>query len=562
MPTPKNGTVVISLAAATTAGLAGAATSWGAPAWAGIIVAGALGAGITGAALQMRLISPLFSAHKQLRDRLLGSMPITAIHHPGKETARLESLDQMLQTVDAFHDMAGHMADQGSRIAIASAEISFAADRLQRDMQGENDELIDISPAVRRIETLVNNFADSAAAAAEYAARARQTSSAGKKAVSGAAKQMRATKKQAQRTSKLVAALEKKSGQIERITSAIGSIAEQTQLLALNAATEAARAGEQGRGFAMVADEVRGLAQKTAEASDEIETMVTEIGSDIRGAAGIMSDLSAAMADGTNLTTEAGRHLADILSDTEIVHERLQAIADGASSNRGELDHLSNSIQTAGARLQESGAQVGLVSRHAEQLSSMIETIHGRVLAMDGQSQHARMQCTAQDAAYHIAGIFEAAANEGDISESELFDCGGQPAADTDTAGHQTRLDDFSDHVLPAVQEPILELNPEVIYAEPVNINGCFPTRKRRFSEDLTGDHEADLQNDRTKWIPGDGTGSRCASNTQPFLLQTYKRDTGEVVHQISVPIYINGRHWGGFRIGYRAEAQDDEATA
>ena len=108
----------------------------------------------------------------------------------------------------------------------------------------------------------------------------------------------------------------------------------------------------------------------------------------------------------------------------------------------------------------------------------------------------------------------------------------------------------------------ILELNPEVIYAEPVNIKGCFPTRKRRFSEDLTGDHEADLQNDRTKWIPGDGTGSRCASNTQPFLLQTYKRDTGEVVHQISVPIYINGRHWGGFRIGYRAEAQDDEATA
>jgi len=550
MSTPNSGTVVISLAAAVTAGLAGAATSWGAPAWVSIIVAAALGAGITGAALQMRLISPMFSAHQKLRDRLLGSMPITALQHPGEETTRLESLDQMLQTVDAFKDMAGQMADHGSRIAIASAEISFAADGLQHDMQTENDELSDIGPAVRRIETLVND----SAAAAEYAARACQTGSAGKKAISGVAKQMRATKKQAQRTSKLVSALEKKSGQIERITAVINNIAEQAQLLALNATTEAARAGEHGRRFAMVADEVRGLAQQTAEATDEIGAMMTEIGSDIRGAAGTMSDLSAAIADGVDRTTEAGRHLADILSDTEVVHERLQVIADGASSNRGELDHLSNSIQTAGARLWESGSQVRLVSKQAEQLSTMIETIHGRVLAMDGQSQNARMQCTAQDAAYHIAGIFEAALNEGDISESELFDCGRRPAEEIDPADHNTRFEHFTDRVLPTVREPILELNPEVIYAQPVGKNGGFPTHNCRSSEALTGDDPTDdLQIDRSEWMLGDATSNRCGSNTEPFLLQTYKHDNGEVVHDISVPIYINGRHWGGFRIGYRA---------
>ncbi len=550
MPRPKSRTVVISLAAAVAAGLAGAATSWGAPAWAGIIVAGMLGAGITGAALHMRLISPLFSAYEQLRDRLLGSLPITALQHPGADTERLESLEQMLQTVDAFHAMAGHMANQGSRIAVASAEISFAADRLQRDVQAENDELSGIGPAVRRIATLAND----SAAAAEFAARARQTSSAGKKALSGTAKQMRATNKQAKRTSKLVAALEKKSGQIERITAVISSIAEQTKLLALNAATEAARAGEQGRGFAMAADEVRGLAQKTVEATDEIGTMVTEIGSDIRGAAGSMSDLSEAIADGAKRTTEAGRHLADILSDTEIVHERLQAIADSASSNHGELDRLSTSIQTVGTRLQERGSQAGLFSKQAEQLSTMVETIHGSVLTLEGQSQHARMQCTAQDGAYHIAGLFEAAINEGDISESELFDCGSQPAVDTDTAERRTRFDDFSDQVLPAVQEPILELNPEIVYAEPVDNNGCFPTKNRRFPKDSTDDHQAGLHNDRTRWIPSDGIGNRCASNTEPFLLQTYKCDTGEIVHDISVPIYVNGVHWGCFRIGYRAD--------
>jgi methyl-accepting chemotaxis protein len=64
-----------------------------------------------------------------------------------------------------------------------------------------------------------------------------------------------------------------------------------------------------------------------------------------------------------------------------------------------------------------------------------------------------------------------------------------------------------------------------------------------------------DIVNNRTKRIFSDRTGKRCGSNTQPFLLQTYKRDTGEVMHDLSAPIYVNGQHWGGFRIGYRSAA-------
>ena len=110
--------------------------------------------------------------------------------------------------------------------------------------------------------------------------------------------------------------------------------------------------------------------------------------------------------------------------------------------------------------------------------------------------------------------------------------------------------------MLPAIQEPLLEANSFIIYAGAVDKNGYFPTHNKKFSQPLTGNYETDLANNRTKRIFNDKTGSRCGSNTSTFLLQTYKRDTGEIMHDLSAPIYVNGKHWGGFRIGYKAKEQ------
>jgi len=78
------------------------------------------------------------------------------------------------------------------------------------------------------------------------------------------------------------------------------------------------------------------------------------------------------------------------------------------------------------------------------------------------------------------------------------------------------------------------------------------PTHNRRFSQPLTGNEKVDFVNNRTKRVFDDPVGKRCGTHRQPFLLQTYRRDTGEVLHDISAPIYVKGRHWGGFRIGYQ----------
>jgi methyl-accepting chemotaxis protein len=78
-------------------------------------------------------------------------------------------------------------------------------------------------------------------------------------------------------------------------------------------------------------------------------------------------------------------------------------------------------------------------------------------------------------------------------------------------------------------------------------------SHNKKYSQPLTGNKDIDLINNRTKRIFKDKVGSTCGKHTYPYLLQTYRRDTGELMHDISAPLYIKGKHWGGLRIGYKA---------
>jgi methyl-accepting chemotaxis protein len=92
------------------------------------------------------------------------------------------------------------------------------------------------------------------------------------------------------------------------------------------------------------------------------------------------------------------------------------------------------------------------------------------------------------------------------------------------------------------------------VFAICTNKRGYVPTHNDKFAKPLTGRYDVDLVNSRSKRIFSDRTGSRCGSHTQKLLLQTYKRDTGEIMHDLSVPIMLAGQHWGGFRMGYKAQ--------
>jgi hypothetical protein len=140
------------------------------------------------------------------------------------------------------------------------------------------------------------------------------------------------------------------------------------------------------------------------------------------------------------------------------------------------------------------------------------------------------------------------------ITEEKLFSRLYYPMAGTDPIKYGTDYDALADRDFVAPQEKVLARSAAYVFVVVTDVNGYLPTHNQRYSQPLTGNHAVDLVNNRTKRIFGDRTGFGAARNEAPYLLQRYKRDTGEQMADLSVPIMVRGKHFGCVRVGYKRE--------
>lgn len=154
-------------------------------------------------------------------------------------------------------------------------------------------------------------------------------------------------------------------------------------------------------------------------------------------------------------------------------------------------------------------------------------------------------QIIALSGAQATADIFERAIKNGEITEKALFDTNYKPIPGTNPTKYHTAFDAFTDSALQRVEDGYLK-DEDVVFAAVVDKNGYLPTHNTKYA---SGAAEAKLN--RTKRLFNDPVGLKAAQNTKDLLIQTYKRDTGEIMWDVSTPIYVNGKHWGAFRVGF-----------
>lgn len=443
-----------------------------------------------------------------------------------------------------------------SHNALSAASVAFSVGQLASKVQSQLDaaeQIVSSADAMIATEHVTSQLSQQALSAAS---EARQSSDAGRHVLAESISRMHQLSERAVNSRELIEALNQRSADIQRVTLVIQSIASQTNLLALNAAIEAARAGEHGRGFAVVADEVRGLAGRTASATEEVGQMVADIQQRTGQVVEQIRQLSTDLDTGVEQVERTGQHLENIARLAAGVESQVGEIAAGAQTNQQQLSNLFVAVEQMRGDLAISDEQTRQLAQAAVQMEGQAETISQRLAEVGLDDYHQRIYDLAREGSQQIAARFEADIQNNKISLDDLFDRTYQPIPKTSPPKFQTRFDRYTDQVLPTIQEPLLLRHEGLVFAISCTPQGYVPTHNKVFSQPLTGDTKLDTVHNRTKRKFDDRTGVRCGSHQQPVLLQTYTRDTGELMHDLSVPIMVNGRHWGGLRLGYKPEAQ------
>jgi len=445
-----------------------------------------------------------------------------------------------------------YVTENSGSNAIATAELSFAISDLVKVISAVNERLDESAASANQAQQQaeqINLATDSVAATTE---QTKTISERGKLSMQQLANGITKIVEQNREAAATLDELQQTADKIAKVTDVIESIAEQTNLLALNASIESARAGEHGRGFAVVADEVRTLAGRTGTATVEVSELVASIRT--RTSAAVTSirqlaeDISVQAASSEQLSEQL-QQLAEQSSDAS---EKVATMASLSTNNRELMQANADNVLHALNDLSTRKQQLGQVEKQAKQLEQQSEQLFGLLVDENDGTEHGEIFRLARAAADQIEVCFENALARNELTREQLFDRSYQPVEGVSPAKYETAYTAYLAQHLPPIQEPVLGQNSDLIYAITTDPNGYVARHNDRFNQPLTGDYEQDLVGNRSRRIFDDPTGSRCGAHTQKLLLQTYKRDTGEVMHDLSVPIYVEGKHWGGFRVGYR----------
>ncbi|AXS82692.1 MULTISPECIES: methyl-accepting chemotaxis protein [Marinobacter] len=496
-----------------------------------------------GGFLIVRVLEPTERGLKALNDGTL------AEDHPLRAQCR-----QLLSDAKAGRALVETLSGSADRNAISAAQVSFAADQLKIRLDRQVEETAQMADYAGQITETVRESSEQATDAATMALQNKQVSIEGREALISAIDSVRAVHQQSGENLRLIQELNEKSNKIQGVTATIQGIAEQTNLLALNAAIEAARAGDQGRGFAVVADEVRQLAGRTAQATGEVAETLEEIRSDTTLIVSRIEDLARSVEAGLTSVESVGERLEQIRDQSDRVQQQVSRIAEIDQNNEQSLAQVFSAIETVRDQISESDSSVASLAEQAATLMELAEKANASFALNSEASYHRPFYDQARAGADQIGQLFEQAIRDGKLSESALFDNKRTPIPNTHPPKYSSSFDKFTDQYLPAVQEQVKKAHGAIVFAIAAAPDGYVPTHNRDFAHAPTGDPKVDLVKSRSKRLFNDRTGIRCGTHTENMLLQTYRRDTGEIMHDLSVPIYVNGKHWGGFRLGYRPD--------
>lgn len=497
------------------------------------------------------IVAQISELYQQLGDLSGAEGDLTKILkiHTDDEIGRLgHEVNQLTQKI---RDTISVLYKQACLIGTSVCELAAGADQTLQMTENQRDQAAAVAVASEEMAMTINDVAGSTHRAADISSQVDTAATSGMQVVEENWNCMNKISLSVNGTLEAIKALETSSSHIGDMVVLIEDIADQTNLLALNASIEAARAGEAGKGFAVVASEVKNLAEKTTQSTREIKRVVASIQQESQKAAALITEESALVQTGLARSEEARAQLETIQRHAAESRSMIVQIATASEEQSATTQDITEKIHHVSESATVTYSTMKLTAEAFAKFSSVVEEIYGTVGKFSVGNYHDSVKRYIRTMEAEVKQVIVEALNDRSLQIDALFDRNYVKIANTDPQKYSTRFDQFFDRRISPCQEKIISQDNKILFAICVDNNGYAPCHNLRYTKPLTGDPEVDKNNNRTKRIFNDRTGIRAAQNSDGFLLQTYRRDTGEILNDMSFPLFFNGRHWGAIRVGY-----------
>jgi methyl-accepting chemotaxis protein len=334
-----------------------------------IIVAGVAGLSLFAAIISRSIVGPIETSVAVAESIASGDLTRSVPKGGRDEAGRLLSAFARMQ--DGLRSMVGASQTSAGELARAANELTAAARQSASASMAQSEAASGMAAAVEEMSVSIDQVRDHAREAREVAATAGEESRSGGQVVHSSAEEMGMVATAVNEAAGTIRELENYSNEISAIINVIREVADQTNLLALNAAIEAARAGEQGRGFAVVADEVRKLAERTSESTHTIANVIDKVQAGARRAAQEMESGVSRVNGGVELAHQAGNSITGIQNSAGRVSTAVDDIGSALDEQALAAQEIARGVERIASMSEENSASVRQTSAAAERLQQL-----------------------------------------------------------------------------------------------------------------------------------------------------------------------------------------------